>query len=52
VKQQAKGLGRPFDTIGLAHIGLLPEVIAGLKRLGVNTANLERSADAFVRNWR
>ena len=43
-----------FDTEGMIHIGLLPELIEDVRRDGVTDAELEplfRSAEAFVRMW-
>ncbi|GAB4194688.1 MAG: hypothetical protein Tsb002_26480 [Wenzhouxiangellaceae bacterium] len=36
---------------GLAHVGLLPAVIDDMQRLGVDTGNLEQSAEAFLQMW-
>lgn len=47
----SKPLGRPFDKAGMAHIGYLPDVVADLKNLGVSTAGLEGSAEAFLKMW-
>lgn len=44
-------LGTDFDEYGLAHVGLLPDVIEDLKQLGANTAGLEGSAETFIRMW-
>jgi len=43
-----------FDTEGMIHIGLLPELIEDVRRDGVTDAELEplfRSAEAYVRMW-
>lgn len=43
-----------FNTEGMIHIGLLPEVIEDARRDGVTDKDLEplfRSAEAFVRLW-
>lgn len=43
-----------FDTEGMLHIGLLPELIEDARRDGVTDAELEplfRSAEAYVRMW-
>ncbi len=43
-----------FDTEGMLHIGLLPELIEDARRDGVSDADLEplfRSAEAYVRMW-
>jgi microsomal dipeptidase-like Zn-dependent dipeptidase len=43
-----------FNTEGMIHIGLLPELIEDLRRDGVTDAQLEplfRSAEAYVRMW-
>ncbi|WP_257454923.1 membrane dipeptidase [Archangium lipolyticum] len=44
-------LGTDFDVYGLAHVGLLPDVVRDLKQLGVNTTGLENSAETFIRMW-
>ncbi|KFE72044.1 membrane dipeptidase [Hyalangium minutum] len=44
-------LGTEFDENGLAHIGLLPDLLRDLKNLGVNTTGLENSAETFIRMW-
>ncbi|MFN8642346.1 MAG: hypothetical protein U0802_12085 [Candidatus Binatia bacterium] len=43
-----------FNTEGLAHIGLLPDLIEDVRRDGVSDADLEplfRSAEAYLRMW-
>ncbi len=40
-----------FHTQGLAHIGLLPAVIEDFKNMGVDTQNIDHSAEAFVKMW-
>jgi microsomal dipeptidase-like Zn-dependent dipeptidase len=43
-----------FNTEGLVHIGLLPELIEEVRRDGVSDAELEplfRSAEAYIRMW-
>ncbi|WP_224243821.1 membrane dipeptidase [Hyalangium gracile] len=44
-------LGTDFDVYGLAHVGLLPDVVRDLKQLGVNTAGLEGSTETFIQMW-
>ncbi|WP_224250096.1 membrane dipeptidase [Hyalangium gracile] len=44
-------LGTEFDEKGLAHIGLEPDLVRDLKRVGANTTALENSAEAFIRTW-
>ncbi|WP_141590404.1 membrane dipeptidase [Myxococcus sp. AB056] len=44
-------LGTDFDNYGLAHVGLLPDVVRDLKQLGVNTTGLEGSSETFIRMW-
>jgi microsomal dipeptidase-like Zn-dependent dipeptidase len=41
-----------FNTDGLAHIGLLPDMIADLQTLGVDVEPLFRSAQAYVQTWK
>jgi microsomal dipeptidase-like Zn-dependent dipeptidase len=43
-----------FNVDGLAHIGLYPDMIADLKRIGVTDKQLEplfRSAEAYIEVW-
>jgi microsomal dipeptidase-like Zn-dependent dipeptidase len=43
-----------FNTEGLVHIGLLPELIEDARRTGVTDADLEplfRSAEGYLRMW-
>ena len=44
-------LGTAFDENGLAHVGLLPDLVRDLKQLGVATAGLENSTESFLRMW-
>nr|WP_275937362.1 membrane dipeptidase [Sorangium cellulosum] len=44
-------LGTEFDEKGLAHEGLLPDLVADLERLGVDTSGLRSSAESFLRMW-
>lgn len=44
-------LGTEFDEKGLAHIGLLPDLLRDLRNLGANTAGLESSSETFIRMW-
>ncbi|XXF76134.1 membrane dipeptidase [Myxococcaceae bacterium GXIMD 01537] len=44
-------LGTDFDEYGLAHVGLLPDVLRDLKQLGAVTAGLESSSETFLRMW-
>jgi microsomal dipeptidase-like Zn-dependent dipeptidase len=44
-------LGTDFDVYGLAHVGLLPDVLRDLRNLGVNTTGLEGSAEKFIQMW-
>jgi hypothetical protein len=41
-----------FNSDGLAHIGLFPDLIADLMQLGVDVEPLLRSAAAYVETWR
>lgn len=53
-KQRLSGparLGTDFDVYGLAHVGLLPDLLRDLKQLGANTTGLENSAETFLRMW-
>ncbi|MGK4003233.1 membrane dipeptidase [Sorangium sp. So ce1036] len=44
-------LGAEFDEKGLAHEGMLPDLLADLDRLGVDTSALRSSAESFLRMW-
>jgi len=47
----AAPLGTDFDTKGLAHVGLLPDLLADLEKLGVDAQPLRRSTEAFLLMW-
>ncbi|HYO58841.1 membrane dipeptidase [Archangium sp.] len=52
--QRASGparLGTDFDRYGLAHVGLLPDLVRDLKQLGAITTGLENSSESFLRTW-
>jgi microsomal dipeptidase-like Zn-dependent dipeptidase len=40
-----------FRTRGLAHIGLLPALIDDMDEIGVDTTNVNHSAEAFAQMW-
>lgn len=44
-------LGTDYDVYGLAHIGLLPDLLRDLGQLGANTTGLANSAETFLRMW-
>ncbi|HSN98275.1 MAG TPA: dickkopf-related protein, partial [Candidatus Nanopelagicales bacterium] len=44
-------LGTDFDEKGLAHVGLLPDLLDDLDQLGADTGPLRSSAEAFIRMW-
>ncbi|HEU4405814.1 MAG TPA: membrane dipeptidase [Polyangiaceae bacterium] len=44
-------LGTEFDAKGLAHVGLLPDLLADLDQLGVDTGPLRGSSEAFLQMW-
>ena len=44
-------LGTEFDAKGLAHVGLLPDLLNDLDQLGVDTGPLRGSAESFLRMW-
>jgi hypothetical protein len=48
---QASHRPSAFDTQGLAHVGLLPDLVRDLKSLGANTASIERSAELYIKAW-
>ena len=47
----APPLGTDFDDLGLAHTGLLIDLVDDLDQLGADTRGLRSSADAFVQMW-
>ncbi|WNG20211.1 membrane dipeptidase [Cystobacter fuscus] len=52
--QQQSGpgrLGTDFDEYGLAHVGLLPDLLTDLGRVGAHTEGLANSAETFIRMW-
>ncbi len=43
-----------FNSDGLAHVGLLPDLIADIKRIGLPkkyTDNMFRSAEKYIQMW-
>ncbi len=44
-------VSREFNIKGLSHVGLLPDLVADFKVLGVDTTRLENSAEAFLQMW-
>lgn len=51
-KQGAEPASTPwFNLKGLSHVGLLPDLLVDLKRVGVDTQRLENSAEAFLSMW-
>lgn len=42
---------KDFAHKGLAHVGLLPEMLKEMKRLGADTDNLANSSEAFLKMW-
>ena len=43
-----------FNTEGLVHVGLIPELIEDARRAGASDADLEplfRSAEGYIRMW-
>ncbi len=44
-------LGTDFDDLGLAHTGLLIDLVDDLEQLGADTTPLKSSADNFVQMW-
>lgn len=50
-KRQRKRLYTAFDREGFPHIGNVGGLVQDLKKVGADTANLERSAEHFLRMW-
>lgn len=44
-------LGAAFDSVGLSHVGQLPNLLRDLKSIGAKTSRLENSAEAFLQMW-
>jgi microsomal dipeptidase-like Zn-dependent dipeptidase len=44
-------LGSDYDEHGLAHIGLVPDLLRDLTQLGAHPAGLLESAEIFVQMW-
>jgi microsomal dipeptidase-like Zn-dependent dipeptidase len=43
-----------YNTAGLAHVGLLPDFVADLGRIGLNASDVDplfRSAEEYIRMW-
>jgi microsomal dipeptidase-like Zn-dependent dipeptidase len=47
----SEGTGSDFDLTGFGHIGQIGLVLSDLQKLGVDTVELERSAESFVEMW-
>ena len=50
-RSPAARLGTDYDDKGLAHIGLVPDFLRDLERVGASTSSLQDSAEAFLRMW-
>lgn len=50
-RAQRDPLGTEFDEKGLAHIGLVPDLLADLRHLGVDTSALDDSAERYIAMW-
>jgi microsomal dipeptidase-like Zn-dependent dipeptidase len=53
-KQQTGNRVFDFNTQGLAHVGLLPDMVADLRQVGLTDQDLEPlfgSAEAYIRMW-
>ena len=50
-QRKDRPLGTPFDTQGLSNIGLSPDLLRDLDHVGIQTGNLRRSAETFLRMW-
>ena len=48
---QTGRVGTDFDEKGLAHIGLVADMLADLKQLGVDTKALDDSAERYIAMW-
>jgi len=42
---------REYYRKGLAHVGLLPALLDDMQRVGVDTTNVENSAETFLQMW-
>jgi microsomal dipeptidase-like Zn-dependent dipeptidase len=50
-KLQTKPLGSDFDEKGLAHIGLLPDLLADVRAMGVETTPFDDSSERYIQMW-
>jgi microsomal dipeptidase-like Zn-dependent dipeptidase len=50
-RMQRRPLGSEFDTKGLAHIGLVPDLLNDMKALGVDTSPIDDSSEQYIRMW-
>jgi microsomal dipeptidase-like Zn-dependent dipeptidase len=53
-KQETGGREFDYNESGLAHVGLLPDMIADLKMVGLNDEDLQplfKSAEGYIRMW-
>eukprot|EP01129_Flabellula_baltica_P015412 TRINITY_DN781_c0_g1_i4.p1 TRINITY_DN781_c0_g1~~TRINITY_DN781_c0_g1_i4.p1 ORF type:complete len:390 (-),score=98.65 TRINITY_DN781_c0_g1_i4:896-2065(-) len=48
---QTDRLGTDFDTRGLGHIGLVPDLLQELRNFKVDTSNIDNSAENFAQLW-
>lgn len=48
---QGSALLKAFNTQGIAHMGLLPALIEDWKATGLNTQNVDHSAETFLKMW-
>jgi microsomal dipeptidase-like Zn-dependent dipeptidase len=48
---QSKPLGTDFDEKGLAHIGLLPDLLEDVRAMGVDTSPFDDSAERYIVMW-
>lgn len=44
-------LGTDFDELGLAHTGLLMDLVKDIENMGANTSQLYSSAELYIRMW-
>jgi microsomal dipeptidase-like Zn-dependent dipeptidase len=54
-RQQTVGgparLGTGFDDFGLAHVGMLPDLLKDVARVGADTTALSGSSESFIKVW-
>ena len=48
---QQDPVGSDFDTLGLAHVGILIDLVKDIEAMGADTSQLYDSAELYIRMW-